>query len=103
MENGYECHVWTVDDLKTAKRFKKWGAKSIFTNVPDYMKKNLVESGKGEFLSPPPHNTTACGSAPGVSQSLSGRSRIVNIHPKFLNGDYPLFLQPLIRHAGLCC
>jgi len=33
-----------------------------------------------------PHNTTACGSAPGVSQSLSSRSRIVNIHPKFFNG-----------------
>ena len=24
-----------------------------------------AESGKGEFLSPPPHNTTACGSPPG--------------------------------------
>jgi len=47
----------------------------------------LDQSGKGEFLSPPPHNTTACGSALGVSQSLSGRSRIMNIHPKFLNGD----------------
>lgn len=43
MENGYEYHVWTVDDLKTAKRFKKWGAMSITTNIPDYIKKNLVE------------------------------------------------------------
>jgi glycerophosphoryl diester phosphodiesterase len=43
MEHGYEYHVWTVDDLKTAKRFKKWGANSITTNVPGYMKKNLVE------------------------------------------------------------
>ena len=24
----------------------------------------------------------------------------MNVNPKFLNGDYPLFLQPLIRHAG---
>ena len=43
MENGYEYHVWTVDDLKTANRFKNWGAKSITTNVPDYIKKNLVK------------------------------------------------------------
>jgi len=42
-EHGYEWHVWTVDDLEIAKRFKKWGAKSITTNVPDYIKKNLVE------------------------------------------------------------
>jgi glycerophosphoryl diester phosphodiesterase len=42
MKNGYEYHVWTVDDLKTAKRFKQWGAKSITTNIAGYMKKNLV-------------------------------------------------------------
>ena len=42
MENGYEYHVWTVDDLKTARLFKNWGARSITTNVPDYMKKNLA-------------------------------------------------------------
>jgi glycerophosphoryl diester phosphodiesterase len=42
MENGYEYHVWTVDDLKTARLFKNWGAKSITTNVPEYLKKNLV-------------------------------------------------------------
>jgi len=41
MKNGYEYHVWTVDDIKTAKRFKEWGAKSITTNVPGYMKKSL--------------------------------------------------------------
>lgn len=43
MENGYEYHVWTVDDLKTANRFNSWGANSITTNVPDYIKKNLVK------------------------------------------------------------
>ena len=43
MEHGYEYHVWTVDDLETAERFRKWGAKSITTNVPGYMKRNLVE------------------------------------------------------------
>ncbi len=26
------------------------------------------------------HNTTACGSAPGVSESLSGRSLIMNVN-----------------------
>ncbi len=40
-EEGYEYHVWTIDDAKTAKRFKKWGAKSITTNVPDYIKRAL--------------------------------------------------------------
>lgn len=40
-EHGYEWHVWTVDDLNDAKRFKKWGARSITTNVPEYIKKNL--------------------------------------------------------------
>ena len=42
-KHGYEWHVWTVDDLKTAKRCKKWGARSITTNVPGYIRKNLVE------------------------------------------------------------
>ena len=43
MEHGYEYHVWTVDDLETAKRFKRWGAKSITTNVPGYIRENFVE------------------------------------------------------------
>ena len=34
MDAGYEYHVWTVNDLETAERFKEWGAKSITTNVP---------------------------------------------------------------------
>ena len=34
MEMGYEFHVWTVDDIETAKRFKKWGVQSITTNDP---------------------------------------------------------------------
>ena len=42
---GYEWHVYTVDDLETAKRFKQWGARSITTNVPGHMKKHLVELG----------------------------------------------------------
>lgn len=43
MKHGYEYHVWTVDDLETAARFRKWGAKSITTNVPGYMRRNLVK------------------------------------------------------------
>jgi glycerophosphoryl diester phosphodiesterase len=41
MKKGFEYHVWTVDDLETAKRFKEWGAKSITTNIPGHMKKKL--------------------------------------------------------------
>ncbi len=42
-KNGYEYHVWTVDDAKTALRFKQWGAKSITTNVPGHIRKTLAE------------------------------------------------------------
>ena len=42
-EKGYEYHVWTIDDVKTAKRFKMWGAQSITTNAPGYIKKTLVK------------------------------------------------------------
>ncbi len=41
MDKGYEYHVWTVDDVKTARRFKAWGAKSITTNVPGRIRKGL--------------------------------------------------------------
>ena len=41
-KKGYEYHVWTVDDVKTARRFREWGAKSITTNVPDRIRKGLA-------------------------------------------------------------
>jgi glycerophosphoryl diester phosphodiesterase len=41
---GYEFHVWTVDDVKTAERFKSWGAQSITTNVPSLIRKGLVST-----------------------------------------------------------
>lgn len=41
-EKGYEYHVWAIDDAETAMRFKKWGATSIITNVPGYMRKKLA-------------------------------------------------------------
>lgn len=31
---GYEYHVWTIDDPETAGQFVKWGAFSITTNTP---------------------------------------------------------------------
>jgi glycerophosphoryl diester phosphodiesterase len=40
-KQGFEWHVWTVDDLNAAKRFKEWGAKSITTNLPGQIKRNL--------------------------------------------------------------
>jgi glycerophosphoryl diester phosphodiesterase len=42
-ENGYEHHVWTVDDAETALRFGRWGSASVTTNVPGHMRKYLVE------------------------------------------------------------
>lgn len=41
--HGYEWHVWTVDDLETAKRIKTLGANSITSNKPGYIKDNLVD------------------------------------------------------------
>jgi len=41
-KEGFEYHVWTVDDPETAQRFRRLGAKSITTNLPGYMKKSLV-------------------------------------------------------------
>ena len=43
IRNGYEYHVWTIDNVKTARRFKKWGAHSITTNVPGLIRKQLAE------------------------------------------------------------
>jgi glycerophosphoryl diester phosphodiesterase len=40
-DRGYEYHVWTIDDLNTAKRFLGYGVASITTNVPGYLKRNL--------------------------------------------------------------
>jgi glycerophosphoryl diester phosphodiesterase len=40
-ERGYEHHVWTIDDLNTAKRFLSYGVSSITTNAPGYLKRNL--------------------------------------------------------------
>lgn len=39
LDAGYEYHVWTIDQGKTAKKFQAWGARSITTNVPGRFKK----------------------------------------------------------------
>tara|TARA_B110000438_G_scaffold29750_1_gene28901 strand:+ start:728 stop:1522 length:795 start_codon:yes stop_codon:yes gene_type:complete len=40
-EDGYEWHVWTVNDLNIAKRLKALGVESVTTDIPGYMKKFL--------------------------------------------------------------
>lgn len=42
-KQGYEWHVWTVDDLKTVRRMKALGVKSITSNIPGYIRENLIE------------------------------------------------------------
>ena len=43
LQQGYQWHVWTVDDPNTAERMKALGAKSITTNVPNVIRKHFVE------------------------------------------------------------
>lgn len=38
---GFDWQVWTVNDSKTAKRMKAWGAQSITTDVPGRMRSFL--------------------------------------------------------------
>lgn len=42
-QHGYQWHVWTIDDLETARRMKALGAKSITSNKPGFIKANLVK------------------------------------------------------------
>jgi glycerophosphoryl diester phosphodiesterase len=37
-QQGYEWHVWTINDLKTARRMQALGVLSITTDVPGTMK-----------------------------------------------------------------
>jgi glycerophosphoryl diester phosphodiesterase len=43
IKQGYDWHVWTVDDAKTARRMAALGAKSITTNKPELIRNALVE------------------------------------------------------------
>lgn len=42
MAKDYQYHVWTVDDAKTARRFKLWGVNSITTNRPSFIRENML-------------------------------------------------------------
>jgi glycerophosphoryl diester phosphodiesterase len=41
MEAGYEYHVWTVNDAIIAQKFREYGARSITTDRPGYIRENL--------------------------------------------------------------
>lgn len=43
IKQGYEWHVWTINDLHIARRMKALGVKSITTDMPGYMRSNLVQ------------------------------------------------------------
>lgn len=39
---GFEYHCWTVDDVKTARRFLGLGARSVTTNRPAFLRQGLT-------------------------------------------------------------
>lgn len=43
---GLELHVWTVDDPAVAKRYLDWGARSVTTNRPSWMRRELAKFDK---------------------------------------------------------
>ena len=38
---GFEYHSWTIDDNQVAEQLLKWGAASITTNQPSYLRQQL--------------------------------------------------------------
>ncbi len=42
IQSGFKYHSWTVDDSKTAKKLLEWGASSIATNRPGYLRQQLL-------------------------------------------------------------
>ena len=47
-----DFHVWTVDDVQTAKFYKRLGAFGITTNRPGYLRKALEKTGAFESKKP---------------------------------------------------
>jgi len=41
LEKNKKVHVWTVDDIQLAKKYKEMGLSSITTNVPGLIKSAL--------------------------------------------------------------
>jgi glycerophosphoryl diester phosphodiesterase len=42
LDQGYEYHVWTIDNIITAQKYRNYGVASITTNRPGYLKEKLV-------------------------------------------------------------
>jgi len=43
---GLELHIWTVDDSAVAKQYLDWGAMSVTTNRPSWMRQELAKFDK---------------------------------------------------------
>jgi len=48
IKQGYEWHVWTVNDVEQAKRMKTLGVQSITTDVPGHKSRHLAAAAGGE-------------------------------------------------------
>lgn len=46
---GMEIHIWTVDDLATARRFCELGVDSIMTNRPGWLRRRLATTAPPEI------------------------------------------------------
>ena len=44
LDAGLELHVWTIDDPAEAKRYLDWGASSVTTNRPSWMRAELAKA-----------------------------------------------------------
>ena len=40
---GFELHIWTVDDPAVAKQYLDWGAQSVTTNRPSWLRHELAK------------------------------------------------------------
>ena len=60
-----------------------------------------TQSGKGGASLPPSPHHPACGSAPGGSLKLPGRSRVMSLHPQFFDIYETLIFQPFVGHTVL--
>jgi len=74
LRQGYEWHVWTINDADEAKKMIALGATSITTDVPDSMKKHLVEQDKVSVRDKPRSAISA--QIFGGSRSACARSRL---------------------------
>jgi glycerophosphoryl diester phosphodiesterase len=68
--NGYEWHVWTVDDPKTAMRMQSLGARSITTNVPKTLRAALVEQSSAGDSPKAAHAGSVMGACPHCKASV---------------------------------